>query len=89
MKKNKMGYAIILLLTLSLVGCGSLSPKKVIKKGSYYIRDKENDYHTSYLLPPLNIPEGLTPLDGYRAQITPTQAPVGRVDVNIEPPGIF
>jgi hypothetical protein len=87
MKKQCL-YGLIGLLSLGLVGCGSYSPKAIVKKGGYYVRDRENDFHTSCLAPPLMIPEGLSELDISKAQIYPQDVPMGKPCVNIEPPGV-
>lgn len=84
-----MFNGVCILLCLSLVGCGSYAPKEVVKKGSRYVRDRENDYHTSYFVPPLKVPENLSALDATREQICPDGILEGKPNVNIEPPGLL
>lgn len=77
-----------MLMCLGLIGCG-LNPKAVIKKGGHYVRDRENDYHTSYFVPYIKVPEGLSPLDPSREQMCPEGALPEKTLVNIEPPGVL
>ena len=87
---KKIIVSILLVIgCVALVGCASLNPQRVIKKGSRYVRDRENDYHTSYFVPRLAIPEGLSPFDENQEQLCPKGALPGKTSVNIEPPGIF
>lgn len=80
---------LCLFVCLGLAGCGSMSPKAVVKKGGHYVRDRENDYHTSYFVPTIRVPEGLSPLDPNREQMCSEGAQPGVSVVNIEPPGVL
>lgn len=88
MKKYPILLNVWVLACLTLVGCGSLAPKKVLNKGSYYVRDRANDYHTSCLKPLLQVPEGLIPLNPDKAQSVPLEV-LPKQDVNIAPPGVL
>ncbi len=71
-----------LLLSLSLTGCQQLNQQR-----AKYIRDREQDYLTSTVMAPMQVPADLTYLKGQEHYSYPDVIPGSVHPMSIVPPG--
>lgn len=71
-----------LLLSMSLTGCQQINQQR-----AKYVRDREQDYLTSTVMAPMQVPADLTYLKGQEHYSFPDVIPESLHPVSVVPPG--